>query len=333
MNRASNFLNPGWSVIFIFLVFIPTLYAQQPYVRGSMPRNGSENFIRNAFISARFELPEKGIGVDEETVDTSSVRLYPTQQPDQYVDAFIAINSFLRNITLEPKNLLESNTSYTFEITDRLKDQNGNAFKPYKASFTTNDLSLPKHMTTDKPDFLVIGPKVNKPVATRPLFVAEAETAPMGINNAAPIKTPLIPSRRVPDPEKNPTPKDTAVVSPELARTEASAPAPKTEVEAESEAKESEKIDVESLTPVISFRTETISLNGKVPVGFTFPQEEEVKYIVKDSTGKIVKRGSGKISAGIQTKLISMKDLEPGRYKMSVKVGKLLEDHIFTIQK
>ena len=320
MNRASNFLNPGWSIILTFLIFISTLQAQQPYVRGSSPRNGTENFIRNAFISARIELPVKKVGVDEKSVDTSSVRLYPTNQPQQLVEAYITINSYLKNITLEPKALLEPNTSYTFEVTDKLKDQEGNAFQPYSATFITNEISLTKHITTDRPEALVIGPKVAAPVPTRPIYVAQAEAkaAPQ-----APIKTPLIPSRRIEEADNHEMPKDTtSQASPQLARTEVTVKPEKKEIS-----------NIESLSPAISFRTDIVSMNGKIPVGFSFPKNEDVKYIIKDKAGKIVKRGSGKISAGIQTKLISVKDLQVGRYQIAVRVGDLLESHIFTIQK
>jgi hypothetical protein len=132
----------------LFVLLLPIFaYAQEgPEARGSFPRGGAEAIIRNAFISVLV----RGGPLDSASVNTQSVRLYPSGRPDQAVPAFVLYRDDLRNITLEPFGLLLPKMSYTFEISNAVTDTFGNAFKPYIATFSTGEKALRKMITMDR---------------------------------------------------------------------------------------------------------------------------------------------------------------------------------------
>ncbi len=123
------------------------LSAQQPYVVGSFPRNGDSKLLRNLFISIKIALPADGQEIDMETLNSDNIRLYPSGSPFTQIDCWIHGSSEIKNISLQPKEILSPNTTYIFEITQGLQDNNGLPFKPFRSTFRTGAVGLDKPAT------------------------------------------------------------------------------------------------------------------------------------------------------------------------------------------
>ncbi|MFK7970645.1 MAG: Ig-like domain-containing protein [Bacteroidia bacterium] len=146
----SSFILSAYAPIgaMLLLCFLPGLLSAQegPEARGSFPRGGANEIIRNAFISVLVS----GGPLDSASVSTQHVKLYPIGRPEQAVPAFVIYREDLRNITLEPFGLLLPKTGYTFEISSGVTDKKGNPFKPYIATFNTGEKALRKMISMDK---------------------------------------------------------------------------------------------------------------------------------------------------------------------------------------
>jgi hypothetical protein len=112
----------------------PITVAARPSVRSVDPSNGSTGVLRNAFVGAQVQLPAGGI--DSNTLNSNTVRLYRTSDR-AVVPANVGTSGGGDVITLTPTVLLDRNTSYTFEVTDGVKDVVGNAFVAFSSNFTT----------------------------------------------------------------------------------------------------------------------------------------------------------------------------------------------------
>ncbi|MEM6263368.1 MAG: Ig-like domain-containing protein [Bacteroidota bacterium] len=123
------------SYFLLFLGLSGICLAQGPAVTNSFPMDGSSELIRNAFVSVQLDLPNEGL--DYKTVNDESVKLYPQHRPGSPVEAFVSASNELKNITLEPKEILEPATTYTFEITPAVKDREGTAIEPFRLQFST----------------------------------------------------------------------------------------------------------------------------------------------------------------------------------------------------
>lgn len=135
---------------------LPVLWAQGPQVKGSFPRDGSSDLMRNAFVAVGIDWVEREVGIDPESLHPQSVYLLPTSHPEDTVEAFLMANTALNNLTLEPKELLEENTEYIFGITAELKDREGRAFAPFEMRFSTGIKALPKRVSDQRPVVMVI---------------------------------------------------------------------------------------------------------------------------------------------------------------------------------
>jgi hypothetical protein len=125
-----------------------SVQAQQPGFHGSFPRNGSENIVRNVFISVILDLPNGPL--DQRHLDEEHIMLFPHDQPEAAVPVFITFIPDLRNLVVEPYALLEPNTTYRFEITEGITDQNGEALEPYSFTFTTGTQAYRKLVSMDR---------------------------------------------------------------------------------------------------------------------------------------------------------------------------------------
>ncbi len=128
---------PGITVSFdSFEIDAGTPVAAQPAVTGSRPANGDADVARNAFVAADVFLPNVGAGIDDTTLNSSTVMLYRTSDHAP-VAGVLNTSGGGDSIVLTPSSLLDANTSYTFEVTSGLKDLTGASFLPYTATFTT----------------------------------------------------------------------------------------------------------------------------------------------------------------------------------------------------
>ena len=110
--------------------------AQRPSVTSVSPADGAASVVRDAAITAEVRLPNVGSGVDQATLNSSTVRLIRNRD-----GAAVSAN---RNTTgggdaiiLQPTGPLEASTRYRVEITNGLKDLSGAAFLPFDSTFTT----------------------------------------------------------------------------------------------------------------------------------------------------------------------------------------------------
>jgi len=106
------------------------------FVSGTRPMPDARNVLPNAFVAADLHLPTKGKGVDARTISTETVKLYRAADHTP-VKSVVNTSGAGDAIVLQPAEMLQPETAYTFEITRGLKDTNGTGFQPYSATFTT----------------------------------------------------------------------------------------------------------------------------------------------------------------------------------------------------
>ena len=115
---------------------VPVVPAR-PSVSGTSPPDGAVDVARDAFVAADVALPNVGQGIDEGTLSSATVRLYPSGNPGAAVPANLNTSGGGDAVVLQPLALLAAHTPYTFEVTAGLRDLAGQPFLPYAASFTT----------------------------------------------------------------------------------------------------------------------------------------------------------------------------------------------------
>ncbi|RMG22527.1 MAG: hypothetical protein D6730_16270 [Bacteroidetes bacterium] len=343
----------------ILLLSLP-LMGQSPSVKGSFPRDGAENLLRNAFVSARLILPN-GVGVDPATLNDSTVRLYPAHQPDSLVAAFITTDERVKNLTLEPVQVLAPNTTYIFELTSAVHDKSGAPFAPYSVKFTTGDKALQKRITLNKPRLM---PKEREPFVVRDTMAGQdlgrlvevttgelvteeldegaqaaaaspAETGEQASSGAVAVHQPQPPAGSE-EADGKPLPAEQVAGSQAKAQPDANeetqqvaTASPKTgEAPAASappaEAKDKSKPappPIPSKNRPVVFPQSQIARNGKLPIQFYLEKPTQVRLIIKTQSGKTIKRRGGSIPAGKQQLGISLKDLPPGQYTVYLIAG------------
>lgn len=107
-----------------------------PMVTGTRPENGETGISRDSFIAADVYLPNSGAGVDSATISAQTVKLY-NKNTGALIAGAINTSGGGDAIVFTPSTILDANTTYVFEITDGVKDTQGNSFLPFKTTFTT----------------------------------------------------------------------------------------------------------------------------------------------------------------------------------------------------
>jgi glucose/arabinose dehydrogenase len=108
----------------------------QPIVTATRPAANETNVPRDAFVAADVFLPHAGAGIDASTLTSETVKLYRTSD-GVLIPAVLNTSGGGDAIVLQPTQLLDPNTSYTFEVTAGLKDTSGSSFVPYTMTFIT----------------------------------------------------------------------------------------------------------------------------------------------------------------------------------------------------
>lgn len=106
------------------------------HVTGTRPANGARHVLPNAFVAADLHLPNKGKGVDAKTISADTVKLYRAADRAP-VPAVVNTSGAGDSIVLQPAEMLQPETAYTFEVTPGLKDSGGACFAPFTSTFTT----------------------------------------------------------------------------------------------------------------------------------------------------------------------------------------------------
>lgn len=124
------------------------MYARgsRPTVWGTRPADRDHNVMPDAFVAADVNLPNIGKVVDGSSLNDQTVRLYRSAD-HKPVAAVVNTSGAGDAIVLKPREPLDLNTQYTFEVTGGVKDTGGAMFAPYSTTFTTaahvNFVSLP----------------------------------------------------------------------------------------------------------------------------------------------------------------------------------------------
>lgn len=116
--------------------FDNVLVLRRPSVTATAPANGATNVFRNTAVNADVNLPNAGAGVDDTTLNTSTVQLYRTSDLAP-VPGGVNTTGGGDAIIYQPSVLLDPSRSYTFKVTSGVKDLRGMSFLPYTSTFTT----------------------------------------------------------------------------------------------------------------------------------------------------------------------------------------------------
>jgi len=98
------------------------------------PANGATNVSRDAAVTADFFFPNGAL--DFNTVTTGTVVLFRTSD-HAAIPAVVNTTGGDDAIILQPSELLDANTNYTFQITSGVHDNTGAAVVPFTETFTT----------------------------------------------------------------------------------------------------------------------------------------------------------------------------------------------------
>jgi glucose/arabinose dehydrogenase len=109
--------------------------ANRPSVRFTRPAHQETNVPPSAFVAADVNLPNEGHGIDPASMNGGEVKLIRTSD-HQPVAANVNTSGAGDAIVLQPVDLLEANTDYTFEV-NGAKDTSGATFLPFSMHFTT----------------------------------------------------------------------------------------------------------------------------------------------------------------------------------------------------
>lgn len=320
-------------------------FAQRSQVLGSMPKDGADGLLRNVVIAVGVDFANTKVGFDPQTINAQNIRLYPSDRPQISIESFVIADENNASLIIEPSQLLAPNTRYTFEISQGLRDQAGNSFGPYKITFSTGAKSIPKRISTDRPKIVHQARKVywqpKREIFVEPAIAErsiEATKKPLSEEptiTETEIQTEIPKTRENPENTSVPQNANETILADskneniiEEARSKESLPINEPERSAEAETKTEEKTE---MVASINFPSDKINLKGKLPVSFNLPDNSPIQYIVKNTRGEVVKKGSGKLFAGKHEKFLSMSDLPAGRYQILLKAGGLRQKHVFEI--
>ena len=287
---------------FSFVLFLCLLlststisFAQTTSVHGSMPKNGASGLLCNAVIAVGLQYASPDIGIDPLTLNASSVRMFSKTLPHQMVEVFLIADDYLQSLVVEPRDLLAPQTEYVFEITSELKDIAGNSFGPYRINFTTGEKSIAKRTTTERKKIvhkqkIAYGPPHSslasilvppKPKASA--LVQEKNAADSPVNQPVPA-----------------TPTQNQAEATNTMDTQDALVDKTTEQTAAKPEKQESTLKARFLFP-----KDEIAQKGRLPLLIELPKKAEVKYIIKNTSGKVVREGSAQFIAGKYKKALS----------------------------
>ncbi|HEX4794917.1 MAG TPA: Ig-like domain-containing protein [Humisphaera sp.] len=114
-----------------------TVVTNGPSVLHTDPVAGAVNVPRDGFVSVDLHLPNGGLSIA--TVTNSTVTL-KRNSDGTIIPAVVNSSGGGDAIVLQPSVPLDANTTYTFTITNGVKDRSGAAFAPFTMNFTTGTM-------------------------------------------------------------------------------------------------------------------------------------------------------------------------------------------------
>ena len=114
----------------------PLPFAKRPSVTATRPGHYDGSVPLDGFVAADVDLPNGGYVVDAKTVTPETVKLFRTADRREVA---VAVNTSGGGdaIVLRPREELEPNTQYTFEVNAGVRDTAGAAFQYHASNFTT----------------------------------------------------------------------------------------------------------------------------------------------------------------------------------------------------
>lgn len=134
--RVTIDANGGTNTKINYVTIRTAVGGNRPSITGTTPQNGVVNVSRDSAVVATVNLPTVGAGVDGTTLKAANLKLFRTNDGVP-VNANGSTSGGGDIIVLQPTTLLEPNTSYTFQVTEGVKDTSGAAFVPYTMTFST----------------------------------------------------------------------------------------------------------------------------------------------------------------------------------------------------
>ncbi|MDQ3291421.1 MAG: Ig-like domain-containing protein, partial [Bacteroidota bacterium] len=119
----------------------------RPYVTAVRPTNGATNVPLDQSISVDLKYPG-GNYIRTTTVNTSTVKLYSVSSSGtKTLVAGTAVNSTAAGDAVTLSATLKLSTTYEFQITDGVKDDNGNSLISFSSRFKTTSTSTPSNLS------------------------------------------------------------------------------------------------------------------------------------------------------------------------------------------
>jgi fibronectin type 3 domain-containing protein/regulation of enolase protein 1 (concanavalin A-like superfamily) len=131
-----NNVGPITAVYDSFSITPGTPIAGRPFVTSVNPASGATNVPVNGFVAATVSLPTPGAGVMTSSL-AGNVKLYRTSDLSPVLGV-VNTSGGGDIIVFQPQTDLATNTSYTFEVTDQVRDTSGAQFLPFTSTFTTS---------------------------------------------------------------------------------------------------------------------------------------------------------------------------------------------------
>ncbi len=119
---------------------VETLFPGPADVFRTRPYDGEVGVLVNEFVAADVHLPHFGHGIDPESLSAETVKLYRTGD-GKPGPANVNTSGAGDAIVLQPIEMLEPSTTYTFEVTPGVRDTKGTRFTLHKHSFTTSTIA------------------------------------------------------------------------------------------------------------------------------------------------------------------------------------------------
>lgn len=131
-----NNLAPITATFDSFEITAGTTPVVHPSVRAIRPGTGATDVNRDIFVAADVNLVTAGAGIDTKTISADTVYLYRNSDGAK-VAGVLNTSGGGDAIVFTPTVALDANSTYTFVVTDGVKDITGVTFASYTSSFTT----------------------------------------------------------------------------------------------------------------------------------------------------------------------------------------------------
>ena len=124
-----------------YIVIVKPTGSLRPYVTAVRPADGATNVPLDQSISVDLEYPGAS-AIDGNTANPNTVKLYIiSSSGTKTLVSGTAVNASAAGDAITLSASLKAGTNYEFDITDQVKDNNGNALIPFTSRFTTTSSS------------------------------------------------------------------------------------------------------------------------------------------------------------------------------------------------